>query len=101
MQKSKTGAEIIEAYRDQSELSLEEMIDAELSKVSIVIPTHERTIPSQLPTGFYWLFEENNEPVIVEKRQGAEYVQFTNGRREFNGNSALTYIGPLTPPANT
>lgn len=59
---------------------------------------HTNIKPSQLPAGFYWLFEKDSNPVVVEKREAEDFVRFTNGRIERSGQCVLKYVGPLAVP---
>lgn len=52
----------------------------------------------QLTPGFYWFFEANKVPVIVEKREGEAFVRFTSGGRQSWVRESDRFEGPLQVP---
>ena len=55
--------------------------------------------PAELPPGFFWLFEKGEKsPVVVEKKQGEDFVRFTNGRIERGASCVSKFVGPLQVP---
>lgn len=54
--------------------------------------------PSKLDAGAYWYIAAGKRPVICEKRQGEEFVRFTNGSRQSWIGADDWFVGPLQEP---
>lgn len=56
--------------------------------------------PQQLAPGAYWYVVPGKEPAICEKREGEDYVRFTNGSRQSWAREDERFVGPLQAPTN-
>lgn len=69
-------------------------------KVAPVEPAGEQSYeckPAMLPVGFYWYFETDRQPVVVEKREPEDFVRFTNGAHQSWIRDGERFIGPISP----
>jgi len=55
--------------------------------------------PKALVPGVYWYLVPGKEPAICEKREGEDFVRFTNGGRQSWAREGERFVGPLTPPS--
>lgn len=56
--------------------------------------------PQQLAPGAYWYVVPGKEPAICEKREGEDFVRFTNGSRQSWAREGERFVGPLQAPTN-
>lgn len=71
-------------------------------KAAPVEPASEQSYeckPADLPAGFYWYFETDKQPVVVEKREPEDFVRFTNGQRQTWIRDGERFVGPIPPAA--
>lgn len=57
--------------------------------------------PKTLAPGAYWYVVPGKEPTICEKREGEDFVRFTNGSRQSWARDGERFVGPLQAPANS
>ena len=55
--------------------------------------------PKTLEPGAYWYVAPGEAPKICEKRDGEDYVRFTNGGRQSWVREGDSFVGPLMSPA--
>lgn len=56
------------------------------------------TKPRDLPKGVYWYMKPGKEPEICEKRDGEDFVRFTNGAHQTWLREGESFYGPLPMP---
>ena len=56
--------------------------------------------PHTLTPGAYWYVVPGKEPAICEKREGEDFVRFTNGSRQSWAREDEHFVGPLPAPTN-
>jgi len=59
------------------------------------------TEPKNLSPGAYWYVASEQQPIICEKREGEDFVRFTNGSRQSRIRTGANFIGPLPAPPDS
>jgi hypothetical protein len=54
--------------------------------------------PKTLRPGAYWYIKPGESPKICEKREGEDFVRFTNGGRQSWIRECESFVGPIDPP---
>jgi hypothetical protein len=50
-----------------------------------------------LEKGFYW-YTDSKDSIVVEKRDGEDFVRFTSGGRLSYSRNSDKFVGPLVKP---
>lgn len=69
-------------------------------KRDAVVAATTNNAPAQLQPGAYWYIAVGEAPRICEKREGEDFVRFTNGGRQSWVRDHDRFVGPLPPPIN-
>ena len=56
--------------------------------------------PKTLAPGVYWYVVPGKAPAICEKREGEDYIRFTNGGQQTWVREGERFVGPLPAPIN-
>ncbi|MCC8397327.1 hypothetical protein LJ656_32650 [Paraburkholderia sp. MMS20-SJTR3] len=54
--------------------------------------------PKTLSPGAYWYVAPGKAPTICEKRDGEDFVRFTNGSHQTWTHDGARFVGPLVAP---
>lgn len=56
--------------------------------------------PKNIPAGAYWYLVPGKPPTICEKRDGEDFIRFTNCSRQSWIREGDSLVGPLPVPTN-
>ena len=56
--------------------------------------------PKTLAPGAYWYVVPSKAPEICAKREGEDFVRFTNGSRQSWARDGERFVGPLAEPTD-